>query len=421
MGHRFAAIAFTDGIREQQRLAGSRAGYSAMESGPDYNHVLTAREAEFIAERDSMYMASVSETGWPYLQHRGGPRGFVNILDERTLAFVDYAGNRQYVSTGNFQANDRVALFFMDYPNRRRLKLLGRVHVAELDATSPALETSDYPAVGERLITITVEAFDWNCPQHITPRFTADEMPASRIEQQQVNAIVQAGLGEYGSGPLSLTVSGMRQLTPTIRSYELRSPDGTDLPLVEPGSHIRVPVVTAGGVAIEREYSISSNTSDRTRWEIAVRYEPEGEGGSAAVHEKFMLGTRLNVDSPANQFPLHDTGEPAVLIAGGIGITPIRSMAYQLADRRAAFTLHYAGRARDEMAYLDELEVGFPDRVVPYAAAENERMDLEALLKGAPSDAIFYVCGPYRLTHAVLEAAAQNNIARDRVRFELFR
>ena len=159
-----------------------------MEVRSDSNHILSETESSFIAERDSFYMSSVSETGWPYLQHRGGPAGFMKVLDPRTLGFADFSGNRQYVSTGNFVNNNRVALFFMDYLNKRRLKLLGRVQVigTEEGATLDKLTPADYSARIERSFLIKVEAFDWNCPQHITPRYTksqVEELIASLVEQ----------------------------------------------------------------------------------------------------------------------------------------------------------------------------------------------------------------------------------------------
>ena len=127
-------------------------------------------------------MATISETGWPYVQHRGGPKGFVKVLDERTIGFADFRGNRQYVSVGNLQGDDRVALILVDYPNRRRLKLLGRARAitAEDDpVTLGRLEVPGYRAKVERGLVIAVEAFDWNCPQHITPRFTEEEVAAA--------------------------------------------------------------------------------------------------------------------------------------------------------------------------------------------------------------------------------------------------
>ncbi|MDJ0926620.1 MAG: pyridoxamine 5'-phosphate oxidase family protein [Gammaproteobacteria bacterium] len=187
MGHKFAEIAFTPNVQSIQEVNGSRKAYAKMAAGDDFNHRLSDKEAAFIEARDSFYMASVSETGWPYVQHRGGPAGFMRVLDDATIGFADFRGNRQYVSTGNFMHNDRVALIFMDYPNRLRLKLLGRVRIIEDDPKMLAqLEIDDYRARVERGFVIAVEAFDWNCPQHITPRYTEAEFAA--LHEETVDA-----------------------------------------------------------------------------------------------------------------------------------------------------------------------------------------------------------------------------------------
>jgi len=140
---------------------------------------LTPHEVAFIAERDSFYIASVSETGWPYVQHRGGPPGFLKIIDDQTLAFLDYRGNRQYISTGNLMANERACLILVDYPRRARLKIFAHVEKVALDA-DPALTErlidEGYGAKPERIFRMRLDAFDWNCPQHITPRFTEREV-----------------------------------------------------------------------------------------------------------------------------------------------------------------------------------------------------------------------------------------------------
>lgn len=182
MGHRFAEIAFTDEVKRIQEEQGSRSSYAKMEARPgshqDSHHVLGEAETAFIGARDSFYMATVSETGWPYVQHRGGPVGFVKVLGEKTLGFADFRGNRQYISVGNLRNNDRVSLFFMDYSSKTRLKLLGRARqIEEGDATTlEQLALPHYRARVERGLVIDVEAFDWNCPQHITPRFTSGEV-----------------------------------------------------------------------------------------------------------------------------------------------------------------------------------------------------------------------------------------------------
>ncbi len=171
MGHRFLDIMGTRSIRAARAANGSAAGFARHEGGPDTHDRLGPAEMAFIAARDSAYVASVSEDGWPYIQHRGGPAGFLRPIDARRIAFADLRGNRQYLTLGNITADDRVALFLMDYPNRRRLKLLGRMAVGAEDEAALAPLRAANPRA-ERIMVLTVEAFDWNCPQHITPRFT---------------------------------------------------------------------------------------------------------------------------------------------------------------------------------------------------------------------------------------------------------
>lgn len=179
MPHKFAEIAFTPTVRKVQETTGSRAAYVRMDADAgDMNHQLGDAERNFIAARNSFYMATVSETGWPYMQHRGGPPGFVRVLDSKTIGFADFRGNRQYISVGNLLTDDRISMFFMDYPARTRLKLLGRARIVDPDntATLSLLEMPHYRARVERGFIVTVEAFDWNCPQHITQRYTREEM-----------------------------------------------------------------------------------------------------------------------------------------------------------------------------------------------------------------------------------------------------
>ncbi|WP_404482501.1 pyridoxamine 5'-phosphate oxidase family protein [Novosphingobium sp. BL-52-GroH] len=176
MAQTFLHTLFGPGSRALQAAAGSRGSYARMEAGAGPADILTDRELDFIAARDSFYMASVSEDGWPYVQHRGGPTGFLRPIAGNRLGFADYRGNRQYLSTAHIAADDRVSLFLMDYPNRRRLKLIGHARSSEDPADIAALMPPDYLAEPERAFVIDVIGFDWNCPQHITPRFTEAEV-----------------------------------------------------------------------------------------------------------------------------------------------------------------------------------------------------------------------------------------------------
>ena len=184
MLHKWLEIASTPAVKAARERYGSAAQYARLDGtldpdGPVRNDRLTDAEAGFIAARDGFYLASVSETGWPYVQYRGGPAGFLRVIDERTLGYADLRGNRQYVTTGNVVGNDRVALFLMDYAHQRRLKIFGRVRIVDASADpelADKLAVSGYGGRVERAVLVTVEAFDWNCPQHITPRFTQSEL-----------------------------------------------------------------------------------------------------------------------------------------------------------------------------------------------------------------------------------------------------
>lgn len=179
MGHPFFDLTFTKSVKKAQERYGSRRTYSRFEGGPPDFTGIGDVEADFIEARDGFYMASVNSDGQPYIQFRGGPSGFLKVLDEKTLAFADFRGNMQYISVGNLNENKKAALFLMDYPNQTRLKILANAEVIDA-ADDPDLITKlampDHKAKIERAIVLTVEALDWNCPQHITPRYTMDEV-----------------------------------------------------------------------------------------------------------------------------------------------------------------------------------------------------------------------------------------------------
>jgi uncharacterized protein len=178
MSYGFLDIAATPSVRAVQARMGADRIWQDYKGHREYDR-FTENEAAFIADRDSFYMATVSETGWPYVQHRGGPRGFLKLIDDRTLAFADYRGNRQYISTGNLAADDRACLFLMDYTRPRRLKIYAHVETLALDddpALTALVTAPGYKAKLERIFRLRLETFDWNCPQHITPRFTEQDV-----------------------------------------------------------------------------------------------------------------------------------------------------------------------------------------------------------------------------------------------------
>lgn len=180
MAYGFLDIAITPSVRAAQAEMGADSLWTDFAGHRDFDR-FTEAEAAFIAERDSFYMATVSETGWPYLQHRGGPVGFLKLVDEHTLAFADFRGNRQYISAGNLRANDRVCLFLMDYRRRARLKIYAHAQVLALDADPTLTDrvmVPGYRGRPERIVQLKLQAFDWNCSQHITPRWSEAEIAA---------------------------------------------------------------------------------------------------------------------------------------------------------------------------------------------------------------------------------------------------
>jgi uncharacterized protein len=191
MAHNFGSLVFTPLVKALQEKYGSRRQYARLEAGDPVRDVLGPDEAAFIAERDSFYLATVGSSGWPYIQHRGGPKGFLKVVDDHTIAFADFRGNKQFISTGNLGTDNRIALIMVDYPHQARLKVLGRAEIFEGEAAREWIERlrePDYKAVIERVYVIRVEAFDWNCAQHITPRFTAEQIqealvPFERLEE----------------------------------------------------------------------------------------------------------------------------------------------------------------------------------------------------------------------------------------------
>jgi predicted pyridoxine 5'-phosphate oxidase superfamily flavin-nucleotide-binding protein len=180
MNQNFTKFAFTDSVKDAQEHYGSRANYERMEGDPD-RFLLTDQERVYIPSLDFFFLSTVGENGWPYVQYRGGPKGFLKILDDRTLAFADFRGNRQYISVGNINSGGKVALILLDFQRRVRLKIWATATVQDAEENpdlAAKLSDPSYKAKVERLVTLTIEAYDWNCPQHITLRFTEEEIYA---------------------------------------------------------------------------------------------------------------------------------------------------------------------------------------------------------------------------------------------------
>lgn len=203
MARAFSEIAYTPKVLVMQERQGSAAAYAKfLKPEAGRNDRLGPAEAAFIAERDGFYQATVSETGWPYVQFRGGPKGFLRVLDEKTIGYADFRGNRQYISVGNLQGDDRVSLILIDYPGQHRLKLFGHARLVDA-ADDPSLVASLHPpaydARPERAVLIRIEGYDWNCQQHIPQRFTIEELEEHLAPLRAEIARLNAERGGDGS------------------------------------------------------------------------------------------------------------------------------------------------------------------------------------------------------------------------------
>lgn len=438
MSHAYSQIAFTPAVRALQEHFGSRAQYAAMDEIPLANDLLGEREAAFIESRDTLYQATVSETGWPYVQHRGGPAGFIKVLDERTIAYPDFRGNLQYISVGNLSRDDRVSIILLDPAKQRRLKLLGHASLVDIGARPDLfgrLQLDGYGARVERAFVIRIVGFDWNCPQHITPRFTEQEIAAMtaplrlRVERAERRVAelehqsprLTSPARALGNGPLPMVITAVRQLTPRVRSFELQHPAGKDLPAFEAGAHLALPVRLPDGSESVRHYSISSAPDERQRYEVAVLREDGGRGGSRFAHEAWAVGTVLNGTPPVNRFALDPEATHSVLIAGGIGITPLKAMASQLAAQAGSFELHHAARSRKEAAYADPLTTEFGDRYRLYPSGTEARTHFGPLVAAARVPGVHvYVCGPAAMIDALREQVRQIGVPPEQFHSERF-
>lgn len=219
---------------------------------------------------------------------------------------------------------------------------------------------------------------------------------------------------------LHLTITKVTQLTPRIRSYQLRASDNSELPLITAGAHLAIPILTLDGKHEFRNYAICSNPNQRDFYEIAILLDHNNPGSADFIVKHFTQGTQLTCSSPGNNFHLHADSSPAILIAGGIGIAPIKTIAQTLALRGRRFTLHYTGRSLKEMAFAQELQTAFARQLQLYPADEHKRLDITQILADAPGNALFYACGPQKMLDDIEISARLIGIASDRIQCEYF-
>ena len=321
-------VAFTPAVKTLQSRNGSRANYQETEQDPDWwLDTITPELVEFIAERDSFYLGTANAEGQPYIQHRGGPKGFLKVIDDRTLGFADFIGNCQYISYGNLNENDKAFIFLMDYVNRKRIKIWGTAKVVDDDPELlEKLADPNYPGKPERAFVFRLSLWDVNCPQHINPRYT----------EEQVQDLEECPCCDPNPGRFSgtLKVAEVIEETANVRTFRLVPPDGGNIPFEYlPGQFLTLEIEPAGK-RIKRSYTIASSPTRPECLEITVKREEKGLV-SGYLHSEIKPGDQLRLSAPAGGFTF--TGEQhnsIVLIAAGVGITPIMSVVRYLTDKK---------------------------------------------------------------------------------------
>ncbi|MGB5832986.1 MAG: pyridoxamine 5'-phosphate oxidase family protein [Thiohalocapsa sp.] len=370
--------------------------------------ILTPEHRTWIAGADTLFVASAHPKRGIDASHRGGKPGFVQMPDANTLRIPDYSGNSMFNTLGNFASYPHTGVTLVDFERGRVLQLSGRPEIL-WDADDPRGETGGTGRCWQFAIEAWQEstlpfALDWEL---------LDYSPF--IPQPREAATASAA-------PLKLQVEQIRQETARIKRFRLRPSDATELPPFEPGAHLPLTVRLPNGEWAQRHYSILSDPDDRTHYEIAVLAEPSGRGGSLYLHEKVAVGHELEALPPRNEFPLADSAEHSILIAGGIGITPILCMLRALDANGSSLELHYSAQRESDLAFRDRVEALAGKRAQFYASREpaGRRIDFEGLLSLPAEGVHVYVCGPRRMIVAVREIAEIKGWPAGQIHFESF-
>ncbi|MCB1934425.1 MAG: pyridoxamine 5'-phosphate oxidase family protein [Nitrosomonas sp.] len=428
MPHPYVKRLFTDPVKKVQEEYGVRELGQQLEDSPVAHDVFAERERTFIETRDSFYMATVNSEGWPYVQHRGGPKGFLRVIDNKTIAFPDFRGNDQYISMGNLRSSNKISLILMDYPNRRRLKILGYCKVVterENLMQVAELETEGYGYAAHRAMIVTLDSFDWNCPQHIVPRYTQAEIKASfpqpDISWTNLSLPTIQDVEKFEGAVMPVEVTGICKRAENISEFIL-SPLNDSSITPDAGSHIRIAVRSHDGQIKTNAYSLINGPEQNAAVHIAILRETDGGGGSRFMHDVPRVGDHLYIQPPKNDFPLVENAEHTILIAGGIGITPILSMARTLSASGDSLEIHYTARTHKSMAFKQQVADIASDNSHFYFSREEPvvRLDLEDILSEPKIGIHIYACGPKVLIDAVITIAEVKGWPKNQIHFELF-
>ncbi|WDE05672.1 pyridoxamine 5'-phosphate oxidase family protein [Thalassomonas viridans] len=387
--------------RRQPALAEGVLSY--VTPAPRAGEVLTSEQVDLIVRSDSLFVGSgVSDLHYD-ASYRGGDPGFVAVVSKQQLLIPDYKGNSMFNTLGNFELNPHAGLVFIDFENNKLLQLTGTAkvlwgHKDDEDRTGGTKRYWHFNITGWRETDLPPGLhwtfFDYS-PHNPKPKSSED---------------------------LALVVADIEQKSPKVKLFRLTSQTGVILPAFEPGAHLPVEVELPRGKKALRHYSIISSSHDNRFYEIAVQQEKHGSGGSNYLHKKVRTGQVLTVKAPVNEFSLSSKGKHHILIAGGIGITPVLSMLRQLAQGKESYELHYSVKTRDDLVFKEEVQKLAGDRAHFYCTREENaiRLDLNTLLAADNNSSHVYICGPAGMIQAVKDTAVSNGWQASQIHYESF-
>lgn len=368
---------------------------------------LNETQKALITHADTFFVASSNPDQGVDASHRGGKPGFVQLLNDDQLRIPDFVGNSMFNTLGNIVSYPYAGLVFIDFEGNRILQLTGRAEVL-WDVDDPHGEAGGTHRFWQFDI---IEWHEHTLPYNLNWEFI-DYSPHNPEPLTELTT----------SDMLSLKVEKVQHEADNIKSFRLRAMDGGCLPPFEAGSHIQVQVQLPDHTRDLRHYSLLSDPNERSMYEIAVFAEPEGRGGSLYLHQHIHDGDVLEAKLAKNEFPMVASAEHTILIAGGIGITPIMAMLQKLATEKQSFELHYSVRKHSEFVFYDRIKQLAGDKAHFYASREtnSQRLNLDALLSTLKPRAHIYVCGPLRMITAVQETSKTHGWSSMQVHFESF-
>ena len=403
--------------------------YSEKLPKPLTGNALTPEIIDVISQSDSFFVSSASILKGKNehsvdASHRGGFPGFIKVLENNRLLIPDYQGNSMFNTLGNIHVYPKAGIIIVDFENSRVLQLSGSAKILwnQQDDTNHSSGTKRFweLSVEKWQETQIPKGVNWNFQDYSPHNPRELKVKELKAKEGEGNSEIKSAID--ANGKMALRISQVAKKSERINLYQLRAQEGAALPIFEAGAHLPVEVTLNSGKQVLRHYSILSSTQEKRFYEIAIQNEKQGRGGSKALHQQLAHNSVVTVLPPKSEFSLLPNHQHVVLIAGGIGITPILSMLRALVEKNASFEIHYTAKTEADLAFKKEVQVLAGPKAHFYTSQgkQAKRLDLQHLIKNTQAHSHVYMCGPLRMISQVRELANEHNWPESHVHFESF-